>query len=399
MTSTDDEYGELLMRPLDHEPPQASTVSVAKALAEGRRLRRRRTIKLYCAGTATVIAMIAAGTLAVDPGWSPGGSTAAQRPAHGAPPAVAADGTLPTSCTVQPLAVPAGRAMSQVHGADPTGRYAVGMTGPVDPKVIFWDEGRPTTVDMPGNDPWLQDVNRHGVAVGTSYDDAGGFHAWLYRDGKVSELAGPHDSAADNINAAGMITGHVYQGTDLYPVFWSSPEATARALQIPPGAHAVVRDIDDSGLMVGHVDTRPWLWQPDGTGQALPLPHGVTAVSQLWIRGDWVSGNDSDTGTGVRWNLRTGEVITTEVTSTRGMSSARPISAGGWMVANDRDRRPFLTAPGQSPLPLPLLSEERSATAEPSNYAVELSDDGRTIYGHAFDRTAKDRAAVVWRCS
>ncbi|GIJ44469.1 hypothetical protein Val02_13550 [Virgisporangium aliadipatigenens] len=411
MTSAEDEYGQLLLRPLDTEPPPVSTVSIAKALADGRKLRRLRRIKMYCAGTATAVALVAAAGLVIAPhapgrerSAAPGGlsvsgdASGTGSDAPGPVAAVPTSGPLPSSCTVLPLEIPGGYTTGEVLGADPTGRYAVGTAGATDPEVIFWDNGKGIRATVPGQDPELRDVNRNGVAVGTSRDD-GGYHAWIYRDGRATELAGPNNATADNIGAGGAIIGHVYEANRYYPVFWQSPQEKARPLALPAGAtNAVVRDVDDNGRMVGHVETKPWLWEPSGFGHELPLPKGVQSVSEMWIRGDWVSANDADSGLGIRWNLSTDEVITTEINSTRRRNSARPINAQGWMVANDREGRPFLTAPDQSPFRLPLLSSEAPSTSEYLNYAVELSDEGRTVYGNSYDKGLKAKAAVVWRC-
>src|SRR6266508_2723411 len=64
---SDEEYGAVVLRPLAGEPRAPSMVDIARALADGRRRRRVRKIKVYCASTAAAVLVLAGGAALVAP--------------------------------------------------------------------------------------------------------------------------------------------------------------------------------------------------------------------------------------------------------------------------------------------------------------------------------------------
>jgi uncharacterized membrane protein len=412
-----------LLHSLDDEPRTPSTVDVRRAIATGRRRRRIRRGAGY-AGAATVTALAVAGTSFAGGliTHAPHAATTTRTTAAAPPKAQLIPGTAgwtapaatpPTSCTLSRLPVPNNVPMALVSGADPTGRYLVGRSYPKNGyQAVIWHDGAARNVMLPGDvEESLQDVNSTGTAVGWSYPDGSETEndpiPYVYHDGTVSQLAGVRRGSAYAINDAGAIVG-----TDGHAALvW--PSATAKPIRLPVPAgtsEATASDIDEDGTTVGTIDNDvPYVWFPDGTHRALPMPSidGKPAMTARasGIRNGWASGVATN-GVGrkgdapknqrnskvaaVRWNVRTGEVNVV-VGSRFGVGTA---NAHGWLVGLDAEERAVLIA-GAAPVVLPDLA--RHQPRDLTTIATTVSDDGRIIGGQS-DDAADTIRAIVWHC-
>ena len=424
-----------LLKSLDDQPRQPSTVDIQRAIADGRRRRRTRQAAGYAGAAAVTAVAVAGASVAGGVFTDPAPRVAATgkaRPSASVPPKPAYTipgdpgwrapaATPPTRCTLDRLPAPDGAPMALVSGADPAGRYIVGRSYPRGGgyQAVLWHDGQARKVKLPGDvEESLRDVNSQGTAVGWSYNEAGPV-PYVYRDGKVAKLPGVKRGSANAINDAGAIVGED-EGAHV-AVVW--PSATAQAIRLPTPAgtgRAGARDIDEDGTTVGSLDDeRPYVWFPDGTHRELPMPTiggtRATTARVFTIRNGWATGVAETGGgrdggkpgaeasagagekapapatTAVSWNVRTGEVRTSDEFDLR----ADAINAQGWQVGLSKQGRAVLLA-GAAPVKLPELAphEPGGLTTIPST----LSDDGRIVAGQSDDATDTIQA-VVWRCT
>jgi hypothetical protein len=194
-------------------------------------------------------------------------------------------------------------------------------------------------------------------------------------------------------------------------VVWEAARGYApRILPAPRNAAAV--GIAADGTIVGYADVtgpvlpypdgpgQPYVWAPDGTGRALPLPPGEEFGEVAHVRGDWATGsvmhqdhsaNESQpvyTHGTARWNLRTGEVFTHHW-------AYQPLVNGHGDVVEvptgDINDGAILTRDGRRyELPHP----HQWGAASP----VALSDDATVILGsfRLWDRPSG--LGILWRC-
>jgi hypothetical protein len=220
----DDEYGILVLRPLAVEPDGLPQIDVARAMREGRRMRRLRWA--FGGGfLAAITATLVTGSLLI-------------APATPHKPVLPPDPPLPKSCTLASL--PTGKYKSvDTTGADPTGRWIFGMANPVadahPQRYLIWHDGVVVNdIGMPCEQLYLRDVNSSGVIVGENKRQP-----YVYRNGKLSPLkGGPGDAAG--INAEGMIVGSLGDTTrsdSTVPVRWRTPNAEPERLPIPAGTY------------------------------------------------------------------------------------------------------------------------------------------------------------------
>lgn len=401
--------GELgaMIRDVGPEPPSLVDVEVAVRQGE-RRIRRRRAISIAGIAVVTVLAVgatpIVLGAVSADhPGKRPA-ATASPSPSRKGP-------EPPTACTLTRLPEPAGTRQSYVTAADPTGRYVVATLYFKDGKErqAIWDNGRLHQVDIPGRngDALFKDINSHGVAVGSSFISRDTYAAWIYRDGKVTQLAG-HNAEAIAINDRGDVVGILHNGlTNAQPVMWRGGRGAPIPLVLPAGATSgTARDIADDGRIIGSVGDgstgSAYLWLPDGGARKLPMPPGSLGGGGAVIRGDWVVGSGGQpldepgltghTPVTLRWNLRqnTVEILTAHY----GFAT---INVQGW-VAGDRGFGEPVLDTGTEPLKLPELGAERQTPGSRRSLVANVTDDGRTLSGHVHAK-AGGMHAVVWRCA
>lgn len=389
---TDEEYGNVLLRPLAGEPRTPSTVDVTRALAEGRRRRLRRRLLAYASSGLTALVLVTALTLTLTLGGLRDG---APRPV---PPETGVSVRPPTSdspaprltCSVTRLVLPPeSGAPSTVTGGSPNGRYLVGTSNRPDPAFWIWDSTTVANrVALKGRGAGLADVNDSGVAVGVEEGVDGVVVPVVVEGGKVVRLS-TGAGIAVAINNAGVILGADSDG----PVLWRSATG-GKARLTTPDAGAGVFDIDDAGTVYGSVGGRPYVWDSaSGSGGFVSLPPAVErALDGYRMRAGWLV-NRAPGGTSgdhaLRMNVATREV--TEVKELAGRPTA--VAANGWLAGYDRADRPVLVTPS-GPAVLPGLGVTSTAVAIPKT----ISDDGRTIGGEAPAGDSTANTAVVWRC-
>ncbi|MEN3303846.1 MAG: hypothetical protein V7603_48 [Micromonosporaceae bacterium] len=410
----DEESAGTVLSRLDEDPVVPSTVDIVRAVTDGRRRRRNRRLAGYAAvagGTAVMLvgASAVAGTLRGPAASAPGSAGSATASVEVAPPG-------PTSCAIKQLPLPDGRKMALVTGGDPVGRFLLGRTypdhssgGSMGLHVVIWDRLRPTVVAVPGDDQSLQDVNSHGVAVGSGWGQSGTV-AYYYRDGKVAKLPGGDGADAKAINDAGSVVGERGQK----PVVWRSVDQAPVDLALPSGAASgAAVDIDEDGTVIGAVgadltNQRPYVWSRDGSGHYLVIPSGVPPVPAKSgatkagavntsvpsanvrnIRNGWVTGRVN--ATPVRWNLRTGDIR--QFPEFGGFADG--INRYGWQIGLDTQSRARLVADA-APVVLPELAKHRAGSL--SNIPTTISDDGKLIGGQSDDGNDVIHA-VMWTCS
>ncbi|GAA3449912.1 hypothetical protein [Dactylosporangium matsuzakiense] len=389
----DDRYGVDLLTPLRGQPRGPVGVDVRRAVAKGER--RRATRRAVAAGAAVLVLL--------------GGVWVATRPDRDRPrPAPEVTGPpVPRACTLESLEVPPDfPGDAQVMGADPTGRYAIGMVGIHEAQIaVLWDGGRVVKLGPGTGEP--TDVNSAGTVVGRRLRFGDGTeHAWVYRDGTVRQLAGV-EAFATGINDRGQIVG-VSGGR---PVTWASPDAEPVALPIPAGyelAHlAEVGGIDEDGTVVGTLVNRDdhevaVAWSPGGPARELAAPAGRPMYGADAIRNGWVIGRSGNSL--VRWNLRAAgpPIVMPDVW---GFDTHGP-NASGWLVFGGNNRAALYAGGTEIRLPLPepppFSSPIPGRTPDPEENParpMSISDDGHTIIGTWAVKGVGDRSNVyVWTC-
>jgi hypothetical protein len=402
----DEQDGATLLRPLaGGQPRGASTVDIARAIADGDRHHRRVRLVGSAGAGATVVLVAVAGWAVVADGSqkpAPTNTATGKSPSPGPSPSP----TPKKGCEVQQLATPAGEGVrAVVGGSDPTGKYLVGRTYPNGhPSTVVWENLQPRKLPMQGEDPMLSDATSTGVFIGSSFTGADTITAWVYKGGKFLKVAGA-GATVSAINEREIIVGSV-QGR---PAMWASPTAQPTMLALPAGKgwSGGASGIGEDGTIVGTLSNsefkegQAYVWRPGGAApQRLAQPtvkgHPATMYSAGEVRGDWVVGGaayDEPVERGARWiaaprwNLRTGAVDTTD-------GVFRAIDAQGNIAG-----QLAVVAPDGTRAPLPLPGGLDPATAMVNTEAI--SDDGSVIAGYLNTRDGSldsQPIAVVWKC-
>jgi hypothetical protein len=410
MTHDDERVGALLRRASDHVSAPASLASAVRRGARRRIVRRRAAL----AGTACLGVVLSIGggyavagshrdDVPVGPGTT-SSPTTSPTPSPTLP-------AFPGRCTVERLAVPAGIPRSLVTGGDRAGRYMLGRAYPGNGRssVVVWDHGRPTMVDMPGQDARLNDVNNAGIAVGDSFTADDVQTPWLYRAGSLSPLPATGSASARAIGEDGTIAGFRSDAAPggQRPVAWYDPEHPAVDLPLPPGySDGEAVDVDSDGTVVGVVSgpgkrDRGYLWRRDGTHRMLPLPTvdggAANAFDPELIAGGVVLGvADLPHGQGLL-PLAAFDLATAEFTIFDGGVAFGSANALGWVAGSARGGLWLAGPGGRTALPL-LAPVRRDKLVMTEALVVTMSEDGRTIGGQSDDPKG-DFKAVVWHCS
>ncbi|MEU8237994.1 hypothetical protein AB0C07_07115 [Actinoplanes missouriensis] len=272
----EDEYGTLLLRPLDTEPDATGRIDVAKAMRNGLRARRVRTWSTGAAVTTGLAVAVTSGILVLRP-----------HP-EALPPPLPADPGVPAACTAAEL--PLGTATSAaVNGGDPTGSVLVGETEPVaggDGDVLVWRDGKLAEhVTYTGPRVSMGDINTAGIAVGATTE--GTVMPYVLHDGTVTRLKGTGNAAA--INEAGLIAGdaETNQGEGV-PQRWASWTAEPEAMPMPPGYTAgTAWDVTEDGTIItslyGGDLNGMFLWHRDGTVEAVRSPQPEKGDQKVYV--------------------------------------------------------------------------------------------------------------------
>ncbi len=399
-----DERAVRLLLPLREEPEGPARIDVPRTMVEGR---RRRVLRRWSGGAALIaLTTVAAGggTLAVSALRDGTPVPAPTATADASPSTVAAAPAVPTGCKVTRLPT-GGVEKSLVTGGDPSGRYLTGRLYRASANTIVWRDGKIlATPRVPGSDASFPDVNRSGVAVGGTFLPSDRQQAYVYRNGRVSELDG-RDTTATAINDAGVIVGAIGMPFAGVPARWDSADAKVTRLPLPAGATIGSADgIAEDGTIVGSVaaddrsESSGHLWLPDGTERtmALPLVEGETA-DYFWpesIVDGWVAGRAVlDKPDGSRWftsyRYRIADGTYEKLTAPQYPAL---IAENGWVAGGTR--QPVVVA-GTEEIALPRYPGA-------SDYQIRsISADGRVIGGSSSNLTGEDQVGndpLVWTC-
>jgi hypothetical protein len=391
---------------LDELAEQAKYYDVTeRAYHGGRRRRQRRRAASATAAVAATVLIGLAIYLPIKAGRPQ--ETVPSPPSNAASPSPIA--WFPSTCAIERLPLPAGYPdMSFVNAGDRTGRYLAGSARPGNgkPSLLFWDSGKLTAIQAPGQDTEFTSVNVHGAATVYGFLNADTPASWIYRDGKLTRLPGEKASALA-INEGNVIAGSSGYAESAVPVVWRTPESNPESLPLPPGPgwHGEAWAIGDDGVILGVVNNysggvpvrQDYVWFPNGTHRPLGTPAGFhdASIYPSTYRDGWLTGvatQDSDLA--LRWNIETGQV-----TELRGTGHPALINSQGWIVTQDSnaqlvaDERHRVTLS----LDLPGLADANH------NEVRSISDDGRTIGGNIAVNSAgypaAPQVAVVWRCN
>jgi len=403
--SDDERHALALLSPLAGEPTGPSRIDVARAMREGR---RRRSSRWWASATAVVAltaTTAAGGTLALSaldrPSPKPVPPAPAPSVTAAAPPAA------PKDCTVTRLPTN-GVKKALVTAGDPTGRWLVGRTYPGNTgqsrPLIVWKDGKiAASPKVSGGDQRLQDINSHGVAVGSSWDpDQTPF---LYADSKVTTLSGG-DGEATALNDAGVIVGVLGEMDDRRPVRWTSATARPESLPLPDRVRwGQAIDIDEEGNILGTVGAARqigtgYLWLTDGKVRRMPLPKdGDRQSTEFWpeaIRNGWVVGRAAFDFEGggtsfeyYRYSLATNRYE--RLAEESGMPAK--VAGNGWVLGEAR--RPVITSDAGRTTVLPRYPQE---AANPDYLPSSISDDGRVVGGYVIGDDIQNQP-LLWRCS
>ncbi|MET7967754.1 hypothetical protein [Micromonospora sp. NPDC005305] len=401
---TDEEQVADRLRWLDDEPAGPPRIDLPGAIREARRRRRNRRVAAAGAAALGVLAMAAL------PAALGGDGRAAPAPAGSPSPSTPLPEPRPTGawqgvCRAELLPVP-GDPRGAVTGGDPDGRWLVGRRAPqgqgrVDFGLLIWEGDRVREVEMPGSGQELTDVNRAGVAVGSSLGAGSGLRAWVVRNGEVIGLPGEMPAGAMAVNDAGRIVGYRSlgapwePGTRRLPVVWDSYQSRPVDLPLPgPRWEGTAVDIDEDGTVLaamsdGHPDkpTRAVVWRPGAARpEVLPLPRVPGGKADrflpLSLAGGWVTGTaERDTKVvprngitryPVRIDLRTGRAEVLEGVLWAGTGNGR-----GWLAGWVADDVPGVITDTRS-VKLPVPDGWRGDRQGSVN---SFSDDGRVLGG------------------
>ncbi|SBT46888.1 hypothetical protein [Micromonospora auratinigra] len=412
---TDDEQVADRLRWLDDEPAGPPRIDLPGAIREARRRRRNRRVAV--AGAAA-LAVLAVAALPVALG---GDGRAAPAPAASPSPPPPPTGPWRGVCTATLLPLP-GDPQGAVTGGDPDGRWLVGRRAPqgkyrLNFGLLVWEGDRVREVELPGSAQALTDVNRAGLAVGSSLTTVDEWQAWAVRDGEVIRLPGGSSQRAIAINDAGRIVGyrsvgHVGQpGYRNLPVVWDSYRSQPVDLPLPgPRWEGVAVAVDEDGTVLavmseGHPDdvSRAVVWRPGAARpEVLPLPRvpGGTATRFVpqSVAGGWVTGAaERETAVvprsgipryPVRIDLRTGRAEVLKGVLYDGTGNSR-----GWLAGTVSGDVPGVFTDTEA-VKLPVPDGWRGGRR---GGVKSFSDDGRVL-GGKLERDDRDVRPVRWDC-
>ncbi|GAA4963306.1 hypothetical protein [Actinoplanes utahensis] len=398
-----DEQADRLLRPLRHEPEAPAGYDVSRAMAEGR---RRRSLRRWSSGAALIaVTSVTAGggTFAVAALRDEKPIPAPTTTTSVAPSVVAAAPDFPRDCTVVRLPTD-GVKKALVTSGDPEGRYLAGRLYGTSVTTIIWKDGKILArPEMDGGDASFDDINRAGIAVGSAYVGDERQQAYAYADGKVTALDGEH-TAASAINDAGVIAGAIGPTLSEAPARWDSVTAAVERLPLPQGITVGrARAIGEDGTIAGTVakdsskTESGYLWAPDGTGKAMPLPTAKgkkadyfwpTSISGGWVLGRAVFDTEQTRDfAALRYHLATGRYE--ELKTYMGYDML--LAENGWIAGTME--QPMILA-GSRKVALPRYGRLRDY------HVSSFSADGRVVGGYTSDSGSDGvgNEPLLWTC-
>jgi uncharacterized membrane protein len=263
----------------------------------------------------------------------------------------------------------------------------------------------------------LADVNRAGLAVGSSMPTGSRSQAWAVRDGEVIGLPGVTSVAATAVNDAGRIVGYRGSGPSwrpgekLLPVVWDSDRSRWVDLPLPgPRWQGTAHGIDEDGTILATMadgdleqPSRAVVWRPGAARpEVLPLPRvpggRATRFVPLSLANGWVTGlaqretkvvpRSGIPTYPVRIDLRTGQadVLKGKVSSATG-------NGRGWVAGKVAEDVPGVITDTRS-VKLPVPDGWRG---ERQGWVTSFSDDGRVLGGR-LEPTDQTVRPVRWTC-
>ncbi|MFR9779629.1 hypothetical protein ACL02O_26675 [Micromonospora sp. MS34] len=423
---TDDEHVADRLRWLDDEPAGPPRIDLPGAIREARRRRRNR--RVAAAGAVALGVLAVAALPAALGGHGRAAPAPAARPGPSMPPGPSKPSPEPRPtgpwqgvCEAELLPVP-GDPHGAVTGGDPDGRWLVGRRAPqgrdrVDFGLLIWEGDRVREVELPGSAQKLTDVNRAGLAVGSSLAAGDLWQAWAVRDGEVIRLPGGPSEGATAVDDAGRIVGyrsvgHVWEpGFKHLPVVWDSYRSQPVDLPLPgPQWEGTAVGIDEDGTILAVMSegnpgeaSRAVVWRPGAARpEVLPLPRvpggKASRFVPLSVAGGWVTGTaERDTTVvprsgitryPVRIDLRTGRVEVLTGVLYDGTGNGR-----GWLAGSVSGGVPGLVTDTKA-VKLPMPDGWRGGRR---GGVKSLSDDGRVL-GGKLERDDQDVRPVRWTC-
>src|SRR5690606_434415 len=150
---------------------------------------------------------------------------------------------------------------------------------------VRWDNGVGRVLPVGGDNIYHEvttAINRHGTTVGSlrSVVNNRTLHfAWVSLDGTQRRIlptpVGWDEAYAAGINDHGDVVGVATTTSNSHavPVVWTpAPDGrwVTRVIEVPAGLRGYALAITDDHLVVGTLGGEPYVWDPDGTGRALP---------------------------------------------------------------------------------------------------------------------------------
>lgn len=374
-------------------------LTVETVVAAGRRrAARRRTLRAACGAALVAGALVAVPQL---------------MPAAGGVPADRTGGSgLAESCAVTRLPVPDAMTNVWAEAVDPTGRYIAGytitgemdtdpatqkITGTAPSRPLLWTDGEVTVLPGPVRAVHPTGVNASGTVVAVAGSGKRFDSVLRYVDGvpeKATLPAGAWDIRPyARINAGGdiLITAVPVGKPDTEGslLLWKAGSATATKLPLPAGADG--KALTDGGEIIGDrlsAENQPvsYVWDQRGASRTLAAPAGQNGSVNA-ARGDWATGNLWPSGSVVRWNLRTGEMMIDMKVN----APAHAVNNRGWIVTDGALQRDGVA-----------VELEPVEIGEAKGSPADVADDG-TVIGSILGQAPNtlDTASfgpVSWQC-
>lgn len=314
-------------------------------------------------------------------------------------------------CVMTTLPIPEGTSFTFTTAASDDGSIVAYRTYPADPNSDFarplrlYQDGEVTDIPVPGADQSVGGVNSEGTAVGFSFID-GVQIPFVWTEGKLEKLdAGEGGGDARDVNEAGDIVGSRGDYPSV-PVLWPAGESEPVDLPLPKGAlSGTATSIDEDGTIVGYYEDalngnfRPYVWDADGEGAALPMPDGIepgTAhsypkeIDEGWVVG-YLRAPETDGSVGILWNLDEGTAETVKLDTT---GSVNP---DGWVSGSVDPYAAVVTDSDRFKLPGAVDPDDNWF----GDQGTSISDDGTQVAGNVFageNEYGHVLNAVVWNC-